>query len=59
MITTAGDKKKYKFTHRQKDEVVDSPCLNVCAYDEEIDFWGINLNIINIFKLCPKCFEIY
>ena len=35
MVVTTGDKKKYKLTHKQVDKAVDSPCINVCTYDEE------------------------
>ena len=38
MITTTGDKKKYKLTHKLVDKTVDSPCINVCTYDEEEEF---------------------
>ena len=30
--------KKYKLTHKQVDETVDSPCIQVCTYDEEEEF---------------------
>ena len=35
MVTTTGDKKKYKLIHKLVDKTVDSPCTNVCTYDEE------------------------
>ena len=38
MIETTGDKKKYKLTHKLADKTVDSPCINVCMYDEEEEF---------------------
>ena len=38
MVETTGDKKKYKLTHKQVDKTVDSPCINVCTYDEEEEF---------------------
>ena len=30
--------KKYKLTHKQVDKTVDSPCIQVCTYDEEEKF---------------------
>ena len=38
MVETTGDKKKYKITHEQVDKTVDSPCIQVCTYDEEEEF---------------------
>jgi len=38
MVETTGDKKKYKPTHKQVDKTVDSPCIQVCTYDEEEEF---------------------
>ena len=38
MVATTGDKKKYKLAHKQVDKTVDSPCIQVCAYDEEEEF---------------------
>ena len=38
MVATTGDKKKYKLTHKQVDKTVDSPCIQVCTYDEEEEF---------------------
>ena len=38
MVATTEDKKKYKLTHKQVDETVDSPCIQVCTYDEEEEF---------------------
>ena len=38
MVATTEDKKKYKLTHKQVDETVDSPCIKVCTYDEEEEF---------------------
>ena len=38
MVATTEDKKKYKFTHKQVDKTVDSPCIGVCTYDEEEEF---------------------
>jgi len=35
MVETTGDKKKYKLTREQVDKTVDSPCIQVCTYDEE------------------------
>ena len=35
MVATTGDKKKYKLTHKQVDKTVDSPCIQVCTYEEE------------------------
>ena len=35
MTVTTGDKKKYKLSHEQVDKTVDSPCIQVCTYDEE------------------------
>ena len=37
-IATTGDKKKYKLTHKQVDKTVDSPCIQICTYDEEEEF---------------------
>jgi len=38
MVETTGDKKKYKLTREQVDKTVDSPCIQVCTYDEEEEF---------------------
>ena len=38
MVATTGDKKKYKLTHKQVDKTIDSPCIQVCTYDEEEEF---------------------
>ena len=38
MVATTEDKKKYKLTHKLVDKTVDSPCINVCAYDKEEEF---------------------
>ena len=38
MVATTEDKKKYKLAHRQVDKTVDSPCIQVCTYDEEEEF---------------------
>ena len=38
MAVTTGDKKKYKLTRKQVDKTVDSPCIQVCTYDEEEEF---------------------
>ena len=38
MVGTTGDKKKYKLTREQVDKTVDSPCIQVCTYDEEEEF---------------------
>jgi len=38
MVATTGDKKKYKLTHKQVDKTVDSPCIQICTYDEEEEF---------------------
>ena len=38
MVATTEDKKKYKLTHKQVDETVDSPYIQVCTYDEEEEF---------------------
>ena len=38
MVETTGDKKKYKLTREQLDKTVDSPCIQVCTYDEEEEF---------------------
>ena len=38
MTATTEDKKKYKLTHKQVDKTVDSPCIQVCTYDEEEEF---------------------
>ena len=38
MVETTGDKKKYKLTHKLVDKTVDSPCIQVCTYDEEEGF---------------------
>ena len=38
MVATTGDKKKYKLTQKLVDKTVDSPCINVCTYDEEEKF---------------------
>ena len=35
MVETTGDKKKYKLTHKQVDKTIDSPCIQVCTYDEK------------------------
>ena len=35
MVATTGDKKKYKLTHKLVDKTVNSPCINVCTYDDE------------------------
>ena len=38
MVATTEDKKKYKLTHKQVDKTVDSPCIQICTYDEEEEF---------------------
>ena len=38
MVETTEDKKKHKLTHKQVDTTVDSPCIQVCTYDEEEEF---------------------
>jgi len=38
MTATTEDKKKYKLTLKQVDKTVDSPCIQVCTYDEEEEF---------------------
>ena len=38
MVATTEDKKKYKLAHKQVDKTVDSPCIQVCTYDEEEEF---------------------
>ena len=38
MVATTEDKKKYKLAHRQVDKTVDSPCINICTYDEEEEY---------------------
>ena len=38
MVATTGDKKNYKLTHKPVEKIVDSPCINVCTYDEEEEF---------------------
>ena len=38
MVVTTEDKKKYKLTNKQIDKTVDSPCIQVCTYDEEEEF---------------------
>ena len=38
MVATTEDKKKYKLTHKQVDKTVDSPCIQICTYDEEEKF---------------------
>ena len=38
MVATTRDKKKYKLTHKLVDKTVDSPCIQVCTYDEEEEF---------------------
>ncbi len=38
MVETTEDKKKYKLTHKQVDKTVDSPCIQICTYDEEEEF---------------------
>ena len=38
MEETTEDKKKYKLTNKQVDKTVDSPCIQVCTYDEEEEF---------------------
>ena len=38
MTATTEDKKKYKLTHKQVDKAGDSPCIQVCTYDEEEEF---------------------
>ena len=35
MVETTGDKKKYKLARKQVDKIVDSPCIQVCTYDDE------------------------
>jgi len=35
MVETTVDKKKYKLTREQLDKTVDSPCIQICTYDEE------------------------
>ena len=39
MVATTGDKKKYKLTHKLVDKTVDSPCIKVCTYEEEEEFY--------------------
>ena len=31
-------KKKYKLTHKQVDKTIDSPCIQICTYDEKEEF---------------------
>jgi len=64
MVETTGDKKKYKLTREQVDKTVDSPCIQVCTYDEEEEFcigcyrtkkelqdwWIIVLDVIELNK---------
>ena len=38
MVVTTGDKKKYKLTRKLVDKTVDSPCIQVCTYDEEGEY---------------------
>ena len=38
MEATTEDKKKYKLAHKQVDKTVDSPCINICTYDEEEEY---------------------
>ena len=38
MEATTEDKKKNKLAHKQVDKTVDSPCIQVCTYDEEEEF---------------------
>jgi len=38
MVETTGDKKKYKLPREQLDKTVDSPCIQICTYDEEEEF---------------------
>ena len=38
MVATTGDKKKYKLTNKQVDKTVDSPCIQICTYDDEEEF---------------------
>jgi len=38
MVETTEDKKKYKLTHKLVDKTIDSPCIQVCTYDEEEEF---------------------
>ena len=38
MVATTEDKKKYKRIHKQVDKTVDSPCIQICTYDEEEEF---------------------
>jgi len=38
MTVTTEDKKKYKLTYKQVDKTVDSPCIQVCTYEEEEEF---------------------
>ena len=38
MVETTGDKKKYKLTLEQVDKTVESPCIQVCTYDDEEEF---------------------
>ena len=38
MVETTEDKKQYKLAHKQVDKTVDSPCIQVCTYDEEEEF---------------------
>ena len=38
MVETTEDKKQYKLTHKPVDKTVDSPCIQVCTYDEEEEF---------------------
>ena len=38
MEATTEDKKKYKLTNKQVDKTVDSPCIQVCTYEEEEEF---------------------
>ena len=45
MVATTEDKKKYKLTNKPVDKTVDSPCIQVCTYDEEEEFCiGYNKN---------------
>ena len=49
MIVTTEDKKKYKLTNKQVDKTVDSPCIQVCTYDEEEENFLTN-NFAKHFK---------
>jgi len=50
MVATTEDKKKYKLTHKQVDKTVDSPCIQICTYDEEEEFCIGVLDVIELNK---------